>query len=100
MTQLYELTVVPCDGITLTPDTEREWLLGRDFVVVSTTYLPFKSLRRDKRRGYKFFLTRKDVLDAEDNYGIRFDITFQTQSVREYLTDMADTCYAAQEILG
>jgi len=96
----YDLQVVPADGPTLLTDTTREWLHGQSFEVVDTDYMPFQGTKKERRYGYKFHITRQDVVDAHQNYGIEFNIEFVTKTVKEYLTDLAETDYASSMVLN
>lgn len=99
MTKSYLLHVKPCDGVTLLSDTKREWATDREFEVVETTYMPFQPGWREKKRGFKFYITRREAMQAVTDYGISFDVSFVSQTVREYLMVRAEDCYATQEML-
>lgn len=97
MPSRYVLQVVPSDGPTLLSDTKREWLHDADFEVVHTDYMPFQHTKRQRRNGFKFRITRQDVINAERHYGIRFNVWFTAKTVTEYFTDLADTDYAVDQ---
>ena len=80
MTNLYYLLIVPTDGPALESDTIREWMRDADFTVIKTDYMPFQHTRREQRNGSKFHVTRRDILDAEEHYGITFHITARLNS--------------------
>ena len=90
MVSLHVITVKPTDGITLHDITKREWMRGASFEVVDSTYMPFEMPWQDKKRGYKFYITRRDILDAEEQYGISFHIDFVYKSVKEHFTNLAN----------
>ena len=99
MPNTYRLQVVPTDGPTLKSDTRREWMHDADFTVVKTDYMPFQHTWREQKRGFKFHITRQDVVEATSHYGVRFDLTFAIKTAKEYLTDLAETDYVASMVL-
>jgi hypothetical protein len=99
MAKRYFIHVVPTDGPTLKSDTRREWMYGADFTVVKTDYMPFQHTWREQKRGFKFHLTRQDVVDAEARYGVRFDLTFIFRTVEEHFEALAEDSYGAAQSL-
>ena len=100
MSSKYFVICQPTNGPTLKSDTIKEFNLDRDFVVIKTNYMPFQLGWRDKKRGYKFFFNRRDILDAEEQYGISFHIDFVYKSVKEHLTDLAEDDFAVEDNLN
>jgi hypothetical protein len=99
-TKYYDLQVVPTDGPTLLTDTTREWLHDQSFEVVETTYMPFQGTKKERRYGYKFHITRQDVVDAHQNYGVEFNIEFVTQTIKQHFTDLAEDNFAIEDNLN
>ena len=91
MAKRYHIIVEPTDGPTLKSDTIREWTHDRDFVVIKTDYMPFQHTRRDKQRGFKFYVTRRDILDAEEYHGVSFHVDFVYQTVKQHFTELDET---------
>lgn len=75
----HELSVVPLAGPTLVAQTKREWDTGQLFKVVWTDYLAFSGT-----------VTIQEVNDVEEYYGDTFAITFQTQTVEEYVAQQSE----------
>jgi len=90
MVSLHVITVKPTDGITLHDITKREWMRGASFEVVDSTYMPFQSSWSDRRRNYKFHITRSDVLDAEETQNVKFEVVFDVETVEEHFTNLAE----------
>jgi len=84
----YELRVVPRNGVTLAKRTKDEWSLGYDFKVVSCSSPMFRSHE---------FVTSKEVHDAEDRYGIKFDVKFFIETVKEHVSDLIERDYAFEQ---
>ena len=99
MPKLYHIKCQPTDGPTLESDTRREWMHDADFTVVKTDYMPFQHTWREQKRGFKFHITRQDVVDAEARYGVRFDITFIFRTVKEHFEALAEDSYGAAQSL-
>ena len=100
MADRYFLQVVPTDGPTLQSDTRREWTHDADFTVVETDYMPFQHTWREQRNGFKFHITRQDVVDAESHYGVRFDLTFIFHTVKEHFEALAEDVYGVEKSLA
>ena len=86
----YNLTLVPADGPTLAKRTNDEWDRGYKFRVVDTNCGSF-------RRGERINITQVDEL--VDYQHLSFNITFETESVKEHFTNQADDCYASEQVL-
>ena len=78
----HELNVVPFAGPTLVAQTKREWDTGQLFKVIWTDYLAFNGT-----------ITIQEVNDVEEYYGDTFAITFQTQTVEEYVAQQSEVDY-------
>jgi len=80
----YTLHLVPEDGVTLTARTRNEWDLGYIFKVLSSDLL---SIRRGSR------ITIDEVRTLEQYQGLNFTITFEDQTVEEYIHSEAEHDY-------
>jgi|TARA_R110000787_G_scaffold90916_3_gene191756 hypothetical protein len=81
MANRYKLHLVPENGATLTKRTTDEWSLGYTFKVLTSDLL---SMRRGS------YITIDDVNTAEHYYDSDFTITFDTQTVKAHLDELAD----------
>jgi len=98
MPSKYYIVVEPTDGPTLKSDTIREWTHDAGFTVIKTNYMPFQHTRREQKRGFKFYVTRRDILDAEEHYGVSFHIDFVYQTIKQHFAKLAEANYAVEEI--
>jgi hypothetical protein len=90
MATLHKLRLIPADGITIKTTTTNEWMFGQFFKVLSSSYLPI-SVGSE--------ITIRDIETAEEYYPIKFDITFNTQSLYQKVKGDAKDDYLSQMIL-
>ena len=84
MSNRYKLHLVPENGATLTKRTTDEWSLGYTFKVLTSDLL---SMRRGSR------ITIDDINTAEQYHDLNFTITFDTQTVKAHLDELAEHDY-------
>ena len=84
----YTLHLVPEDGVTLTARTKTEWNLGYIFKVLSSDLL---SIHRGSR------ITIDDINTLEQQQNLNFTITFEDQTVEEYIHSEAEHDYGFEQ---
>lgn len=90
MQTVYDIKVAPEDGLTLYGRTKQEWGLGYMFKVIWSDYVAIRMNHR---------LTEHDLRQLEAQYGIKFNVEFDVQSVEENLEVLAEDCYASEMVL-
>jgi hypothetical protein len=100
MAKRHHIIVEPTDGPTLKSDTIREWMHDADFTVIKTDYMPFQNSWAEQKRGFKFYVTRRDILDAEEYHGVSFHIDFVYQTVKQHFADLAEDNFAVEDNLN
>jgi hypothetical protein len=84
----YTLHLVPEDGATTFETSDREFINGFNFRVLSSDFHPFK-------RGS--YTNVADVRAMMKHYAIRFDVTFKTMTKVDALRQEASHSYVAQQ---
>jgi hypothetical protein len=100
MDNKYFVICEPIDGPTLKSDTIREWMHDADFTVIKTDYMPFQNSWAEQKRGFKFYVTRRDILDAEEYHGVSFHVDFVYQTVKQHFADLAEDNFAVEDNLN
>ena len=87
---VYDIRLAPEDGVTLYGRTKQEWDLGYTFRVLWSDYVAIRMNHR---------VTEVDLRALEAQYGIKFNVEFDVQSVEENLETLAEDCYASEMTL-
>jgi hypothetical protein len=77
----YEVTLLPLDGVTIYAETKKDYILGRLFKVVSSTYgaLPPHTT-----------VVEQDIHDLQQQYNIKINVDLECITAEQYLAALTD----------